>query len=399
MKNSKAFGIAGICIVLLLSFALVPSGSVLADDLCVANYDSIQAAIDAAGDGDTIRVPTGTYTENLTIDRSITLQGGWGVDCSSRISTDPADTIIDGGGTGRVITIDGSYTVTIEGLTIRNGDATGQGGGIADADSGGGIYARNATVTIENCAITGNVGAWDGGGIFLWNCDVTLSNNHIYANQAFNGAGLYLYQSDGAELTGNQIHNNTANNFGGGLYLNVSDATLNTNNIYSNEANDGAGLAMAISDVTFNSNTFSSNTATGDGGGLYHFCGSATLNSNTIQNNTAGGKGGGFFMSTILNATITLTNNIVAQNEAAEGAGIYILNWGSGYAANFWANLYYNTIADNDGDGVMCCAGGPVHKVTLAMSNNIVSGHNMGISATDGVDATIDCCCPVKMSP
>lgn len=38
-----------------------------------AEYDSIQAAVDAAGDGDTVRVRPGTYRESVTIDRNLTL--------------------------------------------------------------------------------------------------------------------------------------------------------------------------------------------------------------------------------------------------------------------------------------------------------------------------------------
>ena len=41
----------------------------------VANGQSIQAAIVEAADGDTIEVGAGTYTENLTIDKAVTIVG------------------------------------------------------------------------------------------------------------------------------------------------------------------------------------------------------------------------------------------------------------------------------------------------------------------------------------
>ena len=41
----------------------------------VANGQSIQAAIVGAADGDTIVVGAGVYTENLTIDKAVTIVG------------------------------------------------------------------------------------------------------------------------------------------------------------------------------------------------------------------------------------------------------------------------------------------------------------------------------------
>ena len=41
----------------------------------VTNGQSIQAAIAGASDGDTIAVDAGVYTENLTIDKAVTILG------------------------------------------------------------------------------------------------------------------------------------------------------------------------------------------------------------------------------------------------------------------------------------------------------------------------------------
>ncbi|KAA0002007.1 MAG: hypothetical protein FE044_03675, partial [Thermoplasmata archaeon] len=74
------------------------------------NYTKIQGAINAASNGDTIFVYSGTYYENVVIDKSIHLVG-----------EDRNTTIIDGNHAGDVVNITADR-VTMEGFTIRNGD-------------------------------------------------------------------------------------------------------------------------------------------------------------------------------------------------------------------------------------------------------------------------------------
>jgi len=92
------------------------------------DYATIQAAVDAAIEGDTILVAQGLYTENLSIMEGVTLSGGWNISFTVQY---PGMSVIDGQGLGRVISItcaSSSTVVTIDGFTIASGDATGQGG-------------------------------------------------------------------------------------------------------------------------------------------------------------------------------------------------------------------------------------------------------------------------------
>jgi hypothetical protein len=125
--------------------------------LCVggkpACFTTIQAAVDAAGDGDTVKVAPGTYAGGIAIDKSLELDGaGAGA------------TVVTGG--GPVVTIgtfegDNGFTVAIDGVTItgglndsRPGTSVVAGGGVSIPQSAG--NATGATVTISHSVIAGN---------------------------------------------------------------------------------------------------------------------------------------------------------------------------------------------------------------------------------------------------
>jgi hypothetical protein len=115
-------------------------------------YATIQAALDAASDGETIQVAPGSYAGPITIAKSIRLVGAGA-----------AVTIIRGG--GPVITIgdgDSRPTVSVTGVTVTGGlNTANPGPGFA---AGGGIAipplaadnSIGATVTIADSIVTGN---------------------------------------------------------------------------------------------------------------------------------------------------------------------------------------------------------------------------------------------------
>lgn len=79
-----------------------------------ADQPTIQAAIDAAQNGDTVVVAPGTYNENLNIQsKSITVRSDKGA----------AQTIVDGGKKDVVVTINAGigFNVTFDGFTLQNG--------------------------------------------------------------------------------------------------------------------------------------------------------------------------------------------------------------------------------------------------------------------------------------
>jgi len=143
-------------------------------------YYTIQEAIDAALNGETILVYPGTYYENILFD---------GKDITVR-STDPSDpaivsaTIIDGGEKGSVVKFVGNDTSTLKGFTIQNGDTS----------IGGGINIMESSPTIIGNTITDNAATVKGGGIFVYgNSSPIIQDNYIMGNEVgWHGGGIFV---------------------------------------------------------------------------------------------------------------------------------------------------------------------------------------------------------------
>ena len=379
------------------------------------DYDTIQGAVDAANDGDVIKVAAGTYTgvsvrsgstQVVYINKSITIQGGYTLTDWSTAYPITQPTTLDAQGGGRVIYITGDISPTLAGLRITGGNAVGLDGtvnlGGSAHDAGGGVYAITATVTLSNNTIFSNTAA-TGGGLYLYGSRSIMSGNIISTNIAtlYDGGGLYM-ENSAADLNGNILSDNIASGgHGGGLYVSASSVSFGGNILSGNTARySGGGVYLFGSDATVSGNDLIANTAGGYGGGLYVGSSSATLNANTLFANTAGGRGGGLYLdysanaglagNTILSNTangsvsadggggiwvqdsnnITLDANVILSNTASLNCGGVSLNSGS-------ATLNGNTIAANTAGGYgggLCVAAG-----AAVVNTNSISGNTAGL--------------------
>lgn len=272
-------------------------------------YSTIQEAIDAANNGDTVLVHDGTYMENVTFSgKAITV----------RSENGPESTIIDGNESGSVVIFnsgEGSDSV-LDGFTIQSGLA----------HLGGGIYCSGTSPTITNCVISGNKtsSGGKGGGIYCVSSSSSplISNCTISGNQARgtngNGGGIYCGLYSHPDITNCTITGNEAE-AGGGINCYASRADITNCIISGNTAYSlGGGIHCyyydpKITNCIITGNTVTGTTAGTGGGGLHcHEC-SPTMTNCTISGNTGNSCGGGILCA---NASPTVVNSILWGNKA-----------------------------------------------------------------------------------
>lgn len=172
---------------------------------------TIQAAIDASSDGDTIFVLPGTYFGTIDLDgKAITVIGTGGA----------ALTILDANGAGPAVvcnSFEGPDTV-IEGLTIRDGFTTG---------SGAGMLIALASPTITGCVFESNEARVNGGAISCTLASPTITDCTFTQNEADN-AGFNASNGNGGAIsitggnpvvTGCTFIGNAARFRGGHVYM------------------------------------------------------------------------------------------------------------------------------------------------------------------------------------
>ncbi len=214
---------------------LITNSAVAAVRYVPDNYPTIQAAVNACSNGDTVIVAPGIYTGSSN--RDITFNGK----SITVRSIDPADpnvvnsTVIDceGQGRGFVFKMGENADSTVSGLTITNGYAF----------LGGAVYCyNNSSPSIINCVITGNSAVF-GGAIACANSNTRpkISNCKIIANSAvFGGGGIYC--NGASPEIRNCVITGNSSLYGGAIYShNAGNPVIANCTISANAASDSAG--------------------------------------------------------------------------------------------------------------------------------------------------------------
>jgi predicted outer membrane repeat protein len=303
----------------------VPSGS----------YPTIQSAINAADDGDTVVVMPGTYTGpgNYNIDflgKKITV---------SSIEPNDPDVVA-----ATVVVYDSDVDMphssvfnfrhqeeadsVLSGFTIM----------CKGSQPSTAVVCGDSSPAIANCVITSEPGN-DGRGINLYNSNVRIINCTITGFLISNfGAGIYCcgahdpfyypYPRFGPEIIKCRIIGNWGRE-GGGIFLKdctceIVGTLIADNQAYFRGRGSGGGLRCLRSIVTLKNSTIKDNTAgmpgtsEGQGGGIYAAESRVRLFSSAISGNSTG-DGGGIFLDD--QSSLGLHNCTICSNSAGQRGG------------------------------------------------------------------------------
>ena len=230
------------------------------------DFPTIQAAIDAASESDTVIVSEGTYHENIRFN-------GKGIVVTSNFrSTHDWQTVwnttIDGstatdknfGSTVQFLNSEDS-TAVLDGFTITGGTGTKWVFGLSTPQEGGGIVLCYSSATVKNNIVMKNTTRTSsgvtggGGGISSLYGNPTICGNVIMSNLSGYAGGIVLNWSKGRIRNNIIYHNTTAGQWGGGGMM-IWQAPQNggiveNNTIVGNfSAADGGGITMSVPDAT-----------------------------------------------------------------------------------------------------------------------------------------------------
>ena len=246
---------------------------------------TINAALSHASDGDTIRIVGGTYTsttaEVVNLTKAVTLSGGW----DPTFSVQDRDTILDGEGVRRVVSI-WVVSVTLDHLTLTRG-AGSEGAGIyipfgsvrivdsvvrdnVAAGTGGGLCTGgyNALIEVERSAFVHNTAQWSGA---IGACNATdfpgrlVAINSTFSDnaaQSVGGVSMDGWYGDGTiELYSTSVVSNTATVSGGGI--GTAQAVTLTNSLIAENLAGGTLSDCVGGVVSLGYNLFSSTAGCG----------------------------------------------------------------------------------------------------------------------------------------
>jgi len=302
------------------------------------DFTTIQEGIEAAIDGDTVLVYSGTYYENVDLlEKNIVLGSQF---LTTQDSSYIDQTIIDGQGINHTIIVENNtneYT-QICGFTLEN-----------SSNEFNCIYCYDAFLNICNNVITNHDCTVGSGVNIKFSSLLTIENNQFINNVLF---GLIIDNSDDVYITENLFDGNS------GMRSDYSESII-SNNVFTNNSCGVSGKKLG---TIIKNNYFSNNS---HGINCYDF--SPIIENNIIFNNSNGISCSQWSEPIILNNLIENNNDGIKCLHASPA----IIN---------------NTIVNNADKGIYC------NTCFSSIVDNIIWGNGTSFWVPDNANPTISYC-------
>ena len=277
---------------------------------------TIQEGIDNASAGNTVYVWDGTYTENVVVNKSVTIEAN-------------SSAVLDGLGTGN------GLQITVSNVTVQNLTVTDCSSGNHDSPSSG-IYLYNSTNTIENVTLTNitvnnsQLGVYTVGVTQSNISQCNLSNNTLI--------GLYFVNTDYTNLTNSEVNNSghTATYLENSSNYNISGNYMCNNTFYGIYSYNST--TNNISDNTFwNNELILASSSIGGGTNYYH----SSYYDHVIEDNTVNGDSLLYYKNNDTGGVLD-ENNPAGQIIIVNSSNFIIRNMTLNYSINLPIHIAYS---------------------------------------------------------
>ncbi|MCK6521583.1 right-handed parallel beta-helix repeat-containing protein [Myxococcota bacterium] len=307
------------------------------------DYTGIQAAIDAASDGDRVLVEPGTYPGGIDLR---------GKDIVLLAVSGPTVTVIDSMDTpdeSTILAISGEpNTTTIEGFTLTGGHGTQNQWIVGNAWSGAGVFVQRSALTINDCFFRRNLarhsGQSIGGGVVVIDGELYIAGSVFAGNLGYYGGGAVAALASDVYIEGSTFRENMGSR-GGAIFVGEgADVIVQSSIFEGNEAVWGGAFFVVDSSLTVSGSRVASSSALMDGGMVFVKDGVVLLDDLVGGPSVAGRDGGHIRVTTGGAATVTAST---LSDGLAQGGGAVAMR---GEGATFTADgVIFSTNSAVDG--------------------------------------------------
>ena len=372
-------GLRGALFVLFCANPSAHAADILVDPGGAGDFVGVQAAIDAASDGDRVLVEPGIYPGGINLGgKDIVLISTSGPTVTEINSLDNPDE-------STIVAISGEpLSTTVSGFTLTRGHGTQHQWLAGNSWSGAGIYVDGSSLTVHDCVFRQNLarhsGQSIGGGVVVIDGEVNITDSTFVGNLGYYGGGAIAALASEVLVDGSTFRENIGARGGAIFAAEGSDVIVQSSEFEGNEASWGGAFYVVDSALVVTGSRVVNSSAHVDGGTIFVKDASVLLDDVVSGPSVAGRDGGHIRVAT--GGAVTVTSSLITGGDAMGGGAVAL----RGDDATFTAvGVIFSQNSAIDGDDLWVFDG--VATLTNTTSLN-ASGAGAVLWLGDGATAT-----------